>query len=80
MYEPPRWCRNFRLASPTIPRSITQVRFARPYLASMAVTIVAPVLESLVLPSKTSSPSGIPSVVTTRPMQTCRQSGRLSRE
>ena len=54
IYDPWRSRRYFRSSSLNIPRSITQIRLARPYFASMASTIDWTVLESFLLPSNTS--------------------------
>jgi hypothetical protein len=54
MYPPPRPRRYARFPSLTIPRSRTHTRSARPYFASIASTIASTVVESFVLPSKTS--------------------------
>ena len=54
MYEIPRARKNPKFSSLTIPRSFTQTPWARPYLRSMAPTIVSIVVESAVLPENTS--------------------------
>lgn len=53
-----------------MPRSITQMRLARPYLPSIISTMSSTVVTSAVLPADTSYPMGRPSGVTTRPMLT----------
>ncbi len=67
-------------ASLTMPRSMTQIRSAVPNFVSIAVTISSTVVTSARLPGNTSKDSGKPSGVQTRPMHTCLQSERWSRE
>jgi hypothetical protein len=64
------------LSSETMPRSITQMRLARPYFCSIAVTISSTVVTSLRLPANTSYPKASPPRLTTMAMLTCLQSGR----
>ena len=54
MYCPAAPARYFRFSSLTMPRSITQTRFAWPYFRSIASTISSTVVESWRLPAKTS--------------------------
>ena len=58
MYCPPRSRRNFKLASLTKPRSMTHTRDSEPCFRSIAAMIVWTVVESCLLPAKTSYPSG----------------------
>src|SRR3990172_4637223 len=78
-YFAPRLLINSKFSSLTIPRSITHTLSACPYFPSITLTISSTVVTSVRLPSNTSKARGNPSRLATIPIQTCKQSGRLSR-